>query len=360
MINIEMEDSLESASSKDLISFLSQELVSMTNEQASELLYEYYDIKGDCTCLSSEKDLNFYVSSSDGIQFILKISHPAESYLITNFQTEALLHIHNKEPYLPVPKLYISKNGVYEEIIEIIPGKKQVMRLLSFMEGESLARVRLTESLLDNFGSCLAKLNNALADFEHPIAKQHKLLWDLKHASSLKKILKYIDESEKYKVLEKVLNDFELFVEPSISSLTFQVIHNDLNPQNILVDSHTKSEISGIFDFGDMVYTPAIVEVAVASAYILSDSNDSLSNVIKFLKAYSLKKKISTLELELLYDLISTRLAMIILISNWRAKLYPDNSEYLLRNHENSWNRLKALLSIQREDGIQRFKESIT
>jgi len=34
----------------------------------------------------------------------------------------------------------------------------------------------------------------------------------------------------------------------------------------------------------------------------------------------------------LLFDLVATRLAMSVIISTWRATLYPENRDYIMRN----------------------------
>ena len=48
-------------------------------------------------------------------------------------------------------------------------------------------------------------------------------------------------------------------------------------------------------------------------------------------------------ELDILFDLIATRMVLTVTISAWRASRYPDNAAYILRNCEKAWARPHAL-----------------
>lgn len=350
--------SLSSAQkNSDMIDFLALQAVAISDSQVLQFVFDHYGFRPSIKVLSSERDQNFHVCSSDGEEFVLKITHPGEARQITNFHTEALLHIAEKNAALPVPMLYPSLAGEHEVILHADDQSEYVVRLLSYLPGVPLAHVEPCLNLRFNLGACLAEVGKALQDFTHPIAQSYELLWDAKHAARLKELIVHINEPEKKEVLKQVLQNFEKQVAPQLIHLRWQVIHNDLNPHNVLVSPTQTDQITGIFDFGDMVYTPLIIDVAVGAAYNIDEDDFSLDAVAAFIQGYHSKNPLQPQEIAVLYDLIAVRLAMVILISNWRAALYPENSKYLLRNHDLSWKRLVRLLSIPKEEATTYFKQ---
>lgn len=341
----------------DMIEFLALQAVAISDSQALRFVFDQYGFKSSIQVLSSERDQNFHVRSAAGEEFVLKITHPAESRQITRFHTEALLHIAEKNAALPVPMLYPSLSGEHEVILRTKDQNEYVVRLLSYLPGVPLAHVASNPKLRFNLGACLAEVGKALQDFTHPIAESYELLWDAKHAARLKELIVHITDLEKKEVLAQVLQRFEEQVAPALANLRWQVIHNDLNPHNVLVSPVQTDQITGIFDFGDMVYTPLIIDVAVGAAYNIDEDDFSLDAVAAFIQGYHSKNPLFPQEIDVLYDLIAVRLVMVILISNWRAALYPENSKYLLRNHDLSWKRLLRLLSIPQEEATAHFKQ---
>jgi Ser/Thr protein kinase RdoA (MazF antagonist) len=129
-----------------------------------------------------------------------------------------------------------------------------------------------------------------------------------------------------------VLDRFESEIEPVLPGLRWQVIHNDLNPGNVLFDPGSPDNVAGIIDFGDMTCSPLIVDAAVACAYLVREDGDTLADVELFLEAYTSVLPLTVQEVDVLYGLVVLRKVMTILIANWTAVMYPENREYLLRS----------------------------
>ena len=60
-------------------------------------------------------------------------------------------------------------------------------------------------------------------------------------------------------------------VVPLLPHLRGAVVHHDANDYNVLVDH---GSVSGLIDFGDMVFARQVNELAVTLAYALLDAND--------------------------------------------------------------------------------------
>jgi Ser/Thr protein kinase RdoA (MazF antagonist) len=166
-------------------------------------------------------------------------------------------------------------------------------------------------------------------------------LWDLQHFPRLRPLLAHIEDADARVMLERVLDRFDAEAAPALGAMRTQVIHNDLNPHNVVVDA--AGSVSGIIDFGDMVRAPLVCDVAVAAAYHVRADGAALADASDYVVAFHAETPLQRSELELLPLLIEARLAMTALITNWRASLYPQNRAYILRNAPTAWAGLNAL-----------------
>ena len=140
----------------------------------------------------------------------------------------------------------------------------------------------------------------------------------MQHAGDLRGLTKHVVEVDLRAAIHRCLDDFENNAMPRFSRLRTQVIHSDLNPGNALVDPDDNSKVVGVIDFGDMVRAPLIIDVAIAASYLRSDGGDPLALVASLIAAYDQVTPLEDIELELLYDLIRTRLITTVTLLRWR------------------------------------------
>ena len=318
-----------------------------TAAEAEELARTYFGLEGTASPLTSERDANFRIRHEQG-SHVLKIANPAEAPLVTNLQTMALLHIERVDPGMPVQRVLPSVNGRHEEILRGADGRPMVLRLFSYLEGEPLSAVQRSPAQRRAIGAALARLGIALRDLTHPAA-DHELVWDIKHAGRLRQYLPYIEGDERRALVERVLTAFDTHVQPVMPSLRWQFVHADLNPSNVLVKKDRPDEVAGVLDFGDMVHTPLINDLAVAASYQLGLDGNPLAEAGDFIRAYHETNPLTPVELDLLYDLIAARMATTACITSWRAARYPENRDYILRNAPRAWAGLKAFADLPRE-----------
>lgn len=317
----------------------------VSEAQVHEALRQHYAISGKLERLGGERDLNFRVILADGSSRLFKLSHPLENPDVVDFHNQAMRQIERHDPALPVQRVYPSLSGGFVESVEI-EGQRMLVRLLSFVDGLPLHRVACTcEAFRQNLGQALARFDLALSGFSHPAAG-HVLLWDMQHAQRLRPLLDYIEPGLRRDRVEHSLDRFEEQVLASAPTLRQQVIHNDMNPHNIIVDPQHPDVLRNILDFGDMVWAPLVNEVAVAASYQLGVSGDVLAPALDMIRAYHRVNPLLGEELELLPVLISTRLALSLCINFWRADLHPDNRAYILRNAHRAQESLAGLSSV--------------
>ncbi len=301
-----------------------------------------FGVDGEAQPLVSERDCNFRLVTGDDQRYVLKIANPAESRSVVDFQTRALAHIATVNPELPVPRVQLSVNGSESEVVDV-DGRDCIVRLVSYLEGRLLEDVPSSPDLRRALGTVLAQIDRALRGLFHPAAG-HRLLWDLKQAPALRKHLPSVQDPVQREMAESVLDLYARHVEPLCAGLRSQVIHNDLNPCNVVIDTEDATHVTGVIDFGDMVHAPLINEVAIAAAYQTLASDDPVRAAADLVGAYHAVNPLEQDEVSLLPYLILTRLASSVLIASWRSAHHRENLEYITGDIDESGDAIASLL----------------
>jgi Ser/Thr protein kinase RdoA (MazF antagonist) len=325
----------------DPFAVLSTPVPDVCEATAANMLEGYFGISGELERLSSERDLNYLVRERNGSRFVLKFANSAEDAGVTDCQNAALLYLEDHHPELPVPRVVRALDGRDSINIEADDGRSHVLRLLSWVSGTPLEAIRPRPDIAAQLGASLAALGRGLRGFSHPSA-DYALLWDIRQASQLAAVTKHIGDRGLRRACEVRFRRFADEIEPQLRDCRAQVVFNDLNWANVLVDPADPSRVRGIIDFGDLVHSNLVIDIAVASAYLCRDDDDALADVRRFLRGYHTVTPILTEEFRLLPDLIQMRNVLSITIANWRANRYPENRDYLLR----SLGRAKSMLAL--------------
>jgi 4-aminobutyrate aminotransferase-like enzyme/Ser/Thr protein kinase RdoA (MazF antagonist) len=297
-------------------------------EQAAELASELFGVTGSATALGSERDQAFLLDDG-GAGAVLKISNSGEDPAVLDLEREAILHLSRVDPELPVarPTPAVEANG-------------HLVRLFDRLQGRHWGP-ELPDDGIREYARMHARLNLGLRGFFHAAAGRH-LLWDLKNAGGLRPLLEALGDEDRRGLVERVLDRFEERVVPLWPRLRAQVVHGDFNLDNILLDE--RGRVSGIVDFGDIAYSAQAGDFAVGLASLLRGRpEDDLFRTARIaIDGYASLLPFEPEELEVLGDLVSARLATIVVISAWRAERYPENREYIELWDADSWALLEA------------------
>lgn len=328
----------------------------VTSTEAMEIARRVFGLAAEAEALTSERDKNFRLRTADGSAFVLKIVNAAEDPAVSDLQTQALRHIATQDPDLPVPRMCAALGGRFDVPVETADGATHLVRLLTYLEGEPLYRMPPSTTQAAALGACLAALALALRDFTHPAADRD-LLWDLRRAPKLRPLLPLIEAPRRRWLAANALDRYEGVVVPRLADFRTQLAHNDFNPHNILVNAEDPHVVAGVLDFGDMVRTALVNDVAVAAAYQV-EGRDPLERPCALVAAYHAVSPLREVELESLFDLIALRHVMSVTITEWRAALYPDNASYILRNHARAAAALESLDRIGAVAGTVRLRRA--
>jgi Ser/Thr protein kinase RdoA (MazF antagonist) len=255
--------------------------------------------------LPSERDKNYLLTDKSGQQFVFKIANPSESRSFLEAQDAVLSYLSERVPFC---------QRVIKEVAEF---EGHWARLVTYIPGVPLAEINPhTPGLLQDLGRKLGQLSRALADFDHP-AVHRDFYWDLANGNRV--VNEYAPLIEDTDLRELVL---KCRFEPA-TELRRSVIHGDANDYNVLVDPESMT-VSGLIDFGDMVYSYTVGDLAIAVAYVVLGEGNPRDVIAGYRSEFGLLDE----EREALWPLVRLRLAMSICIAAHQQRKQPEN-EYL-------------------------------
>jgi 4-aminobutyrate aminotransferase-like enzyme len=322
-------------------------------KKVMELLKEHFGIE-NATLKKVEgygRSINYRVDTAQGEKFVYK-QYQTESglYELLDAENQVLQKLSHQSPdSYPAPVRNLKGN-----FLSSIKNGKQLSRLLTFVEGEFLYEVEHSTGLFHSIGRFLAQMNKTLLDFYHPAIGARQLDWDLQHCLNNQKYIKYIETPQQRKLVDYFFLQFSEIVLPEIPNLRRCVIHSDANDWNLVVRD---GQISGIIDFGDMVYSSLINEIAIAITYAILGKSKPTEWACHVIKGYNEILPLEKKEIELLYYLIAARLCTSVCNSAYNKTQNPD-SEYITVSEKPAWEMLEKWISISPIQATNEFKRS--
>jgi Ser/Thr protein kinase RdoA (MazF antagonist) len=200
-------------------------------------------------------------------------------------------------------------------------------------------------------------LDVALLDFDRA-AIHRDFHWDL---ANWKTVIGGYSKLISDEVLRAAVLDyakvFETDVARVLPRLRRSVIHGDTNDYNILINDEC-SEIVGIIDFGDMVHSYTVADLAIALAYVLLNSVEPVSAATQVFTGYHQVLPLSDVELTAVWGLMIMRLCMSVCIAAYQQQQRPDN-EYLDISQQAIRSTLPRLLAIESLEAMGAFRHAI-
>ncbi|MGI9061293.1 MAG: aminotransferase class III-fold pyridoxal phosphate-dependent enzyme [Ktedonobacteraceae bacterium] len=319
-----------------------------TGDDATHIASSPYGLHAEAHSLPGERDYNFYLQSTTGAAFVLKIAHADEQKEMLALQNEALAHLAAHDPALLLPQVCNTVTGENIATVSAPDGTEHFVRLLTYIPGRLLAETQPhTPELLSSLGTMLGRFDRGLQDFTHPAA-QRSLKWDVRQAEWIRGYLHYITDPQKRAIVEHFLAYFETHVLPILPTLRTSIIHNDANDYNVLIgvtSTGEHSRVISVIDFGDMVQTCTICELAIAAAYAMLGKADPLAAATAVVAGYHEAFPLTESELSVLYPLLCMRLCVSVVNSAYQQQIEPHNA-YLTISEQPAWTLLAQLVAI--------------
>ena len=327
-------------------------------EVVGAIAHEHYGLAVRTERLSGERDQNFRLITAKEEQFVLKISNSTEDASIIDLTTAALLHLEAVDPTFPCPRICRDRRGQTMLRLVLPDGRQRTIRVLTWLEGRMLRSSVRSAAQRTACGRMAARLGVALRGLQHPAAKR-PLIWDLRHFEQVRLFLEEMPEFPSYNAILELLETLEKAVVPVLPMLRSQIVHNDLNKLNVLVDPKDETRISGVIDFGDIVHTALIADVAIAANSQITEPGSAEAEVADFLAGYCAVEPLLAEELAILNSLIAARQMMDLLLPAWYRTRNASTDHYAPVSAEGIKTRLEIVRVLIRATFVKRNREAV-
>ncbi len=272
---------------------------------------EHFGVVGTATALPGYVDENHKIKASDGSLFVLKISTT-----VSPLEDKVLEAIADRTPYRS-PRL------VGTTVLE----DGRLARLLTWVEGIGFADAGRPPSLARAIGVAAGEVTSALAPLEEGVGPEVKD-WDPSFfVDTIRIKAPAIDDGRRREI---VLDAADLLETLDLSSLPHQVIHNDLNDDNVLV---ADGAVVGVIDVGDALGTARIAEAAIASAYAMHHQDDPVKVASDLINGFASAVAVTADEAAAIWPLTLGRLA----ISVVNSVASPPGNPHRIRSVAGGW-----------------------
>jgi Ser/Thr protein kinase RdoA (MazF antagonist) len=322
-----------------------QSIPGFTAAEALAVAEVEFGVAGRISALPSERDQNFLITDAGGKKFVLKIANSNDTPELLDFQNQAMRLVENKVADCRVQRAITSRQGSDLAIIQDAgAGADHCVRLLTWIDGEVLAECTSRGAgLFESIGGNMAKIDAALCGFAHP-AMRRILQWDLRQGGMARAHAALLPRARRDRI-ERLFLQWERI---DWAALRHSVIHGDANDHNVIVGA---GRMVGLLDFGDMVYTATVCDLAIALAYAMQGEKEPLSIAAQIIRAYQRCYPLTDAEQLALFPLILSRLSMSVCYAAHNRARNPDDP-YQVVSEAAAWDLLEKLELWPAEDAF--------
>ncbi|MEW1959947.1 aminotransferase [Kineococcus sp. NPDC059986] len=312
-----------------LFDFFSQPALPAPDVPAEEwrvLLAQAWGLDVTLRSLGSQQDQNFLAHDTDGAAVgVVKISNPAFSEAEVDLSDLAADLLATGRPDLRVACVVRHDDRPLRGWFDTSRGRLHA-RLLTVVHGRTLNGPRhLSPAVVERLGVLAAAVSRTLESVEHP-AQERVLQWDLQHARRVVELLapRDPDADVRERVLAAAAAAFAA-LEPLADRLPRQLGHFDLTDDNVVVAPGGVLP-DGVVDFGDVLRSYRVAELAVTISSVLHHAGAEVESVLPAVRAFDAERPLTDDEVDALWPLVVLRGAVLVLSGRDQAVLDPDNA----------------------------------
>ncbi|PZU86220.1 MAG: aminotransferase [Shinella sp.] len=305
----------------------------VSEAQAREILKDHYRLEGTIRELGSQQDRNYLIDAGEA-RFVLKICRAEYATVELEAQNAAMRHLGSLPgmPRIPQP---VAAPETGEDILFLsLEGEDYQVRLLNFLEGESLTRRKyLAPSVVAELGAVSARIAKGLEGFSHP-GLQRDLQWDLRRAGPVAlHLLKSVTDQDRRDRIAKAMISAVKRIQPLAPALRTQAIHHDITDDNVVArpDAGGRLMPDGVIDFGDVISGWLVADLAVTCTALLHHADGDPFFILPAIRAFQDIHPLNEAELRALWPLVVARAGVLVASTEQQLAIDPDN-EYVIGN----------------------------
>eukprot|EP00736_Rhodelphis_marinus_P002242 Rmarinus@m.29651 len=323
-----------------------------TPEEAIDMIKRNWDLDNlEILTYPGYNDQNMLVKVAGEPYAVLKISSSAE--LETNLVSQNAAMNHVKNDGFQTSYAIKMQNGDEIGTTKSKEGVAHLYRLLKFVPGTVVEKLKPIETnLLRNVGEYIGKIDISLTKFSLP-KSYRKVAWDPCRFLNVRRYMSHLATKDRHEMVSHVINMYEELVVPKLDKIPRQVVQNDPNGWNVFVDGE---KATGIIDFGDMLHTIRVNEVAITGVYLAIGDPDPLNVIACVAEGYHKVNALSEDELSLVFPLACSRLAMSLTMSAYGLLVEPENT-YVQTFVGPGWPTLRVLVDVDPSEALHLLRE---
>jgi 4-aminobutyrate aminotransferase-like enzyme/Ser/Thr protein kinase RdoA (MazF antagonist) len=301
-----------------------------TAADAAAIARTLYGIRGEAIVLPGERDQNFQLTAEGDERFVLKIANGQEDAGLLEAQNAALEHLSRAVDICPTLRRTVDGRGLAPTPQRW--GGAHFVRLFTWIPGVPLADAKWKSPLLlENLGRAVGSVDAALATFDHP-ALHRDFHWDLANAFGVvRERLPLVRDDAERELVARLTDGVEESDGAAYLRLRRSVVHNDPNDHNVLIGPLHGSpfvrlqQIVGLLDFGDMVWSYTVADLAIAIAYAVLQEREILRSAASVVRGYHAVRALHEDEVAALFGLVILRLCTSVAIAAEQQTIRPDD-----------------------------------
>ncbi|HPX37470.1 MAG TPA: aminotransferase [Mycobacterium sp.] len=305
----------------------------VTAEQARAITRDHFGLESTASELGSQQDANFLLRDAHGEPAgVLKIANPAFSLIELQAQDAAAAFVAAGEGLRAATNL--EPAGV-PAIAEIGGDTALFARILRFLPGGTLSgEAYLSPIHVAALGEVAGRTARALAGFEHP-GVDRILQWDLRHGMRTVEVLSaHMTDTSQRETVESAAAAAWQVISDVADDLPVQVIHGDITDDNVVCDSDGLPD--GLIDFGDLMRSWTVAELAVAVSAVLRHEGGEPAAAMPAIEAFHAVRPLSPAEVEALWPLVVVRAAVLVVSGVHQTAIDAENV-YASANLHHEW-----------------------
>jgi 4-aminobutyrate aminotransferase-like enzyme/Ser/Thr protein kinase RdoA (MazF antagonist) len=313
-------------------------------------LRKLYGLEGEIKSLNGERDRNFLITTqyqNNSKRFVFKIANQQEDSAILSCQEQVFSRLSCADEIETIEVVRSTAGHTIERIIGD-DGVEYLCRLTTFLAGPLLSEINPRSSeLLESLGRAVARVDVCLDGFADP-ALDRPLLWIMQDVEdTLARFKPLLSDPDRIVLIDSYQHMFRRQVLSVKNRLRSGVIHNDANDNNIVVTDNGPwdQQVIGLIDFGDMVHSWLVADLAIACAYAMLGQPRPLDVAASIVKGYQSVMPLRPEEVQAIFSLICMRLSMSVCICAYQKSLEPDN-DYLSISERSAWELLEDLRKV--------------
>jgi 4-aminobutyrate aminotransferase-like enzyme/Ser/Thr protein kinase RdoA (MazF antagonist) len=306
----------------------------ITVEQAAQIAATHFGLSATVTALGSQQDANFLLNTDGGEPIgVLKIANPAFSRAELEAQDAAAAFIDAAEGIRTATN--VAADG-HAPIAEIDYGGILFARVIRFLPGGTLnGNAYVRPAQVAALGDLAGRTCRSLAAFDHP-GVDRVLQWDLRHGMrTVEALADHIGDPDRRRAVQAAAAAAWSVVAGLADDLPVQVIHGDITGDNV-VCTGPEALPDGLIDFGDLIRSWTVAELAVSVATLLRHDGFEPATTLPAIQAFHAVRPLSPAEVDALWPLVVLRGAVLVVSGIHQSSIDAEN-DYASSALDDEW-----------------------